>query len=77
MADFEGKIDGNGNLHIFRKGVLKRQKCPWFTLNSFNNLYCGDECPLFEEGTDNDIYLNCGGRLVKYKVEDMRPEGKS
>jgi hypothetical protein len=42
----KGKIQGNGNLEIYRKRVAKDMLCPY---SGCNQIFCSDDCPQFGE----------------------------
>ena len=70
----KAKIDEYGNLGIERKGEWKAQSCP----HEGEGNWCGDWCPLFEEGTDSEsgisfVQLRCAlDGVVHQVVSDER-----
>jgi hypothetical protein len=65
----KGKIDEYGILHVFRRGEMREQKCPYAAIDQVPNVYsvCSDFCPHFGEpeeewfdgGLEKDL-ISCG-----------------
>ena len=53
----KAKIDKYGLLSVERKGEWKSQLCPC-TMIPGDERFCGDWCPLFEEGTASELGIS-------------------
>jgi hypothetical protein len=62
------KIDKDGYLWIERAGKMKKQFCPY---DSINEGYCGDWCPLFDD-SDRKYLCLCNNSFPTTVAVDER-----